>query len=297
MPAHSGTERPGTLEGPARQLALFVGGSKDGQTIMVPFEDGALCISVEMQPQVVLQRQPRGKRSLKLPIHLENYIQRAVDHNGRNSRRFAISLNLQLTRYCDQVELLEDQLSGEAAQMLRAAIRAQVASIGGRILPAAIGHEDVLIELTSSDEYSTLRKSRPILRGECWVVTPALPGTRYSSVSVSSSTISGLVWQMVPNKWFWLKFREADGWGSRRRSAPGSRGRRGAGCAGSGHHPGALTVQPPTAGRGERTPTGRGDDKSARISRGRDGPSPCSFGSPPAQIPASGTTALGSCLG
>jgi len=153
MPAHSGTERPGTLERPVRQLALFVGGSKDGQTIMVPFEDGA--------------------RSLKLPIHLENYIQRAVDHNGRNSRRFAISLNLQLTRYCDQVELLEYQLSGEAAQMLRAAIRAQVASIGGRILPAAIGHEDVLIELTSSDEYSTLRKSRPILRGECWVAAPA----------------------------------------------------------------------------------------------------------------------------
>ena len=42
---------------------------------------------------------------------------------------------------------------------------------------------------------------------------------------------------------------------------------RGAGCAGSGHHPGTLTVQPPTAGRGQRTATGRGDDKSARITK------------------------------
>ena len=39
------------------------------------------------------------------------------------------------------------------------------------------------------------------------------------------------------------------------------------------------------------------DRQPITISRGRDGPSPCSFGSPPAQIPASGTTALGSCLG
>ena len=33
------------------------------------------------------------------------------------------------------------------------------------------------------------------------------------------------------------------------------------------------------------------------ISRGRDGPSPFGFGPPPAQIPASGITALGSYLG
>ena len=32
-------------------------------------------------------------------------------------------------------------------------------------------------------------------------------------------------------------------------------------------------------------------------SRGRDGPSPCGLGPPPAQIPACGTTARGSCLG
>jgi hypothetical protein len=31
--------------------------------------------------------------------------------------------------------------------------------------------------------------------------------------------------------------------------------------------------------------------------RGRDGPRPCGLGPPPAQIPACGTTALGSCLG
>jgi hypothetical protein len=172
MPAaHSAADQPTTLEGPVRQLALFVGGSKDGQTIAVPFEDGALCVCVDMTPQVVLRRELRGKRSLKLPVQLENYIQRAVPHNGRNSQRFAISLNLQLTHFCQQIELLEDQMAVEAVQTLRRAIRAQVANIGGRILPAAIGYEDITIELTSSDDCSTHHQYKGTLRGECWVVT------------------------------------------------------------------------------------------------------------------------------
>lgn len=175
MPALvSATDQPDTLDGPVRQLALFVGGSKDGQTIVVPFEDGALCVCVEMQPQVVLRRQLQEKRSLKLPVRMENYVQRTVAQNNKRSQRFAISLHLELTHYCKQIKLLEDQMAAEAVQTLRGAIRAQVASIGGRILPAAIGCEDIFIELIASEDCTTRPKYKGTLRGECWVVTPRL---------------------------------------------------------------------------------------------------------------------------
>lgn len=50
-----------------------------------------------------------------------------------------------------------------------------------------------------------------------------------------------------------------------------------------------------TLPRGQRDPRGR--HNHVVDGRGRDGPSPEGFGPPPAQIPACGATALGSCLG
>ena len=159
-------ETPGRLN---RQPVLFIGGSKNGQTLTVPFEDGGVCIWIEMQPQVLLSRHLEGSEALTLPIHLEPYDQSIVD----DRRNVAVSRDLQLSRYFEEFELREDQLSGAAVHQLRAAIRTKVTKVGGLILTPPIGQEEISIKLLASGHKSQSNRPLRTLRGECWLVKPA----------------------------------------------------------------------------------------------------------------------------
>lgn len=152
------------------QLVSFIGGGKDGQTLMVPFAEGGVCLSVQMEPQVILRRHIDGRWPVSLPVHVEQYVQHVIRLDGR---RFAISPDLALSCYREECELPDDQISVEAVHRFRAAVRARVADFGGRVLPPAIGREDISIELLSACQRSTTSQPRRVLRGECWLVTPA----------------------------------------------------------------------------------------------------------------------------
>ena len=149
---------------------LFVGGSKDGQTLHVPFMDGNVCLCIEMQPQAMLREQLDKDVQSALPIKLEQYRQQTIDGERR---RLAISLDLQLNHYDDEVRLPDQQVSVDAAHQLRAAVIAYVHNLGGRIVPTDIGQEDITVEIVAAgSEDSDGKQARRLLRGQCWFVTP-----------------------------------------------------------------------------------------------------------------------------
>lgn len=167
-PVRRSTEQAQPTGNRNRQLILFIGGSKDGQMLTVPFQDGGVCICIEMPPQVLLGGHFEETETITLPIHLALYNQYIV----QNGRPVAVSQDLQLFRYRQEVQLQEGQLSGAAVHQLRATIRNAVAEVGGSILPPAIGQEDIdvrlLVNETPPDTTCRLRT----MRGECWLVKP-----------------------------------------------------------------------------------------------------------------------------
>ena len=170
-PSTTPSRQPATSDEVPRQTVLFVGGSKDGQILTVPFADGEICVCAEMQPQLRLMKEGASATRLTIPVELEPYALHVINPD---SRRLAVSLTLRLVHLVEDMDIPGRQIPVNAVHQLRSSIQSQVSDLGGRIAPAALGREEITVELL--DEVDTELPAmweRRALRGDCWFTMPA----------------------------------------------------------------------------------------------------------------------------
>ena len=166
--------RASTRAVPERRLVFFIGGPMNGRSAVIPFVDGDLCTYEEMTPRVVMD----GSRSYVEPVSAAiRYEQYAMHRISTDGRHVAVHLSLELVHLVDDREVADDQTSVEAAQLLRRSLRARLSRFGGWVLPAVVGHEDIVIEFLRENPDEPTGSAPRVLRGHCWLVTPAAGGS------------------------------------------------------------------------------------------------------------------------